>query len=87
MEVSHLCHNPACFNPDHIVIEPKLDNASRIGCKNTCLMFKGDHGTILTTCDHRVTTAIRKACIPRVVKFVEGGVYTSLSAALSSVNQ
>jgi len=30
--VSHLCHNPACFNPDHLISESSKDNNSRKGC-------------------------------------------------------
>jgi len=41
---SHLCGNPSCFNPDHIVYEPHIINISRIACcseycvhRNKCL--------------------------------------------------
>jgi len=29
---SHLCHNPACINPDHLVIESAHKNNIRVGC-------------------------------------------------------
>jgi len=31
--VSHLCHTPACFNPNHLCQEHRLMNAGRNGCK------------------------------------------------------
>lgn len=34
-EASHLCHNPACVNPDHLVFEDGEVNKSR-GC---CLLY------------------------------------------------
>lgn len=30
---SHLCHNPTCANPDHIVVEAKARNEGRKRCK------------------------------------------------------
>jgi hypothetical protein len=32
LEVSHLCHNPRCIVPEHIVIESQLINNARKGC-------------------------------------------------------
>lgn len=31
-EVSHLCTQPRCMDPDHIILESKVDNNSRKGC-------------------------------------------------------
>lgn len=31
-DASHLCHQPTCFNPDHIVVEPKWLNELRKKC-------------------------------------------------------
>lgn len=31
-QASHLCHNPECANPDHIVVESVQANQSRKGC-------------------------------------------------------
>lgn len=44
--VSHLCHNPACCNPAHHVLETLPVNKSRNGCPG------GDH------CHHRVRCLI-----------------------------
>jgi hypothetical protein len=30
---SHLCHQPTCINPDHIVVETKEKNEGRKACK------------------------------------------------------
>jgi len=32
-EVSHLCHTPGCFNPGHLIIEPRALNEARNACK------------------------------------------------------
>lgn len=31
-EASHLCHEPGCFRPDHLVVEPHLANMHRRRC-------------------------------------------------------
>jgi hypothetical protein len=31
-EMSHLCGNPSCYNPAHLVHEPHAINLDRIGC-------------------------------------------------------
>ena len=31
-EISHLCHWPACMNPDHLVLEPRWKNWKRLYC-------------------------------------------------------
>jgi len=32
MTVSHLCHNPWCFRPSHLSVEPRWVNIYRAGC-------------------------------------------------------
>ena len=34
LEASHLCHMPACINPEHMIAEPHEINQSRIRCYN-----------------------------------------------------
>jgi Zinc-binding loop region of homing endonuclease len=34
-EISHLCHNGGCFNPEHLVIEPSALNKARNSCKGS----------------------------------------------------
>jgi len=45
--VSHLCHTPACFNPDHLCQEHRLMNANRNGCQ----AFR-DHLCLTSDCAH-----------------------------------
>jgi len=33
-QVSHLCHNPRCFNEKHLIVEHKKSNLERNKCKN-----------------------------------------------------
>lgn len=33
-QVSHLCHNPRCFNPDHLVVEESARNRARNICQH-----------------------------------------------------
>ena len=42
-QVSHLCHNSICFNPDHLIVEPAEINRAR----NTC---SGHHALIQCPC-------------------------------------
>ncbi|KAI0021713.1 hypothetical protein F4780DRAFT_737429 [Xylariomycetidae sp. FL0641] len=35
---SHLCHQPACINQDHIVVESKEENEARKGCKGRIII-------------------------------------------------
>lgn len=49
-ECSHLCHNHACFNPAHIVVEPRLLNLLRNGCRCAFVLVVGD--TIIDPCPH-----------------------------------
>lgn len=32
-EISHLCHNPRCFSPSHVVVEPAALNRARNDCR------------------------------------------------------
>jgi hypothetical protein len=32
-QVSHLCHNPRCLVPDHVVVESPKENNGRKGCR------------------------------------------------------
>ncbi len=34
-DVSHLCHNPLCINPEHLIREDSLTNQRRKGCIRT----------------------------------------------------
>ena len=45
--VSHLCHTPECYNPDHLCSEHRLMNAAR----NGCLAFR-DVQCLVSDCIH-----------------------------------
>jgi len=45
--VSHLCHRPACFNPDHLCQEHREHNAVRNGCR----AFR-DEDCLVSDCIH-----------------------------------
>jgi len=45
--VSHLCHTPACFNPNHLCQEHRLMNAGRNGCR----AFR-DQERLISDCIH-----------------------------------
>lgn len=50
-DVSHLCHNTACFNPDHLVIERREANIAR-GCCAGAYNYKLADGSMIETCPH-----------------------------------
>lgn len=47
-ECSHLCHEPTCFNPEHIHVEPAAVNKSR----NFCVQLTCACGHVLSNCAH-----------------------------------
>lgn len=53
-QVSHLCHNSRCFNPDHLVIETAALNKSRQRC-NGHVITVGPDGTRFHPCNHHRT--------------------------------
>jgi hypothetical protein len=38
LQVSHLCHNKRCINPDHIIAEPGEYNRMRQGCTQLAML-------------------------------------------------
>lgn len=42
LDVSHLCHQPLCVNPEHLVLEPHRINILRITCQKQG-KCTGDH--------------------------------------------
>jgi hypothetical protein len=66
LQVSHLCHNPRCFRPSHVVVETRAENLARNSCQGHVVVTAPD-GTVINPCWHW-QTGVRKACIlPRVV--------------------
>lgn len=49
--VSHLCHNTACFNPEHLVVEQAGLNRLRNSCKHSFIIRTVD-GTVIHPCTH-----------------------------------
>jgi hypothetical protein len=50
-EVSHLCHTPGCFNPEHVLVESEADNKARNSCKGAAVVVTPD-GTSIDPCPH-----------------------------------
>jgi hypothetical protein len=64
LEISHLCHNKNCANPDHLYLEDSLVNKSR----NWCAVYVVYDGKWLPVCKHEpkcVLTPAVKASVPR----------------------
>lgn len=51
-EISHLCHNGACFNPNHLVVEPRGLNQARNSCRGRRIVRYQRDGTVLHPCSH-----------------------------------
>lgn len=57
-DVSHLCHNRKCFNPDHLVIEEHSENMSEQHCPGTlkgpllCKCCGNTHDHEIVVCQH-----------------------------------
>lgn len=48
-DVSHLCHNPCCFNPSHLCYESRQLNNQRKGC---IVCIKDEQGLTRLLCTH-----------------------------------
>ena len=70
-EVSHLCHNGSCFNPDHLVVEDQRLNHSRQRCAGT-FEVQCPCGTAFNPCPHREEDPMRFACILPIYKLTQG---------------
>lgn len=73
LQVSHLCHNPNCFNPNHLVIEPSRLNKSRNDCKNSKIV-KFSFFFSYDPCPHGQIA--RKRCILPIRRFTRPGQYS-----------
>ena len=43
LDVSHICHNPICLKPEHLILEPHSLNMDRMGCRMRNLCTKDHH--------------------------------------------
>jgi len=78
--VSHLCHTPACFNPNHLCQEHRLMNAGR----NGCLAFR-DQECLISDCLQTPPCIVAHRANPdRVMdKFTVASTGTSDTASLT----
>jgi len=73
LEISHLCHNSLCCNPDHLFAEPGLLNNARKGCAVwvTCPHQHPDQlQHIVWVCSHGNPQQNRPYCIKNHPSFV-----------------
>ena len=47
LDVSHLCHNKSCINPDHLVMEAHEVNMQRVHCVSQGLCTKNHTACLL----------------------------------------
>ncbi|KAK9372400.1 zinc-binding loop region of homing endonuclease-domain-containing protein [Lipomyces chichibuensis] len=60
--VSNLCHDSACFNPEHLIVESKSDNRKRKSCKGkTIIVYKG---FTAHPCEHGSVDGLHKCILP-----------------------
>ncbi|KAK0103206.1 hypothetical protein ONS96_014950 [Cadophora gregata f. sp. sojae] len=62
--VSHLCHNTACFNPEHLMIEIADQNKLRNSCKYSFIIRTAD-GTVIHPCTHWYWGRLLRCILPR----------------------
>lgn len=74
-DVSHLCHNHRCFNPDHLVVESKGMNQRRGVCVGQYMVKIRSDGTIYNPCTHDREEHYVACILPRVEFNVAGGYY------------
>lgn len=67
---SHLCHNPACFNLEHLVVEQSKVNYTRNHCHGMVIIEDVD-GTQISLCKHHGLSS-HQSCVLLVVEITEG---------------
>lgn len=60
-QVSHLCHNPRCFNPNHLVVEESALNKARNICQHHEVIIYG--GMRYNPCPHGGHHGANPRCI------------------------
>ncbi|KAK9363583.1 zinc-binding loop region of homing endonuclease-domain-containing protein [Lipomyces starkeyi] len=61
-DVSHLCHNGLCFNPEHLIVESRQNNLRRRTCVGHNVVFYGDFEH--HPCRHGEVEKMRKCILP-----------------------
>ncbi|ORY42447.1 hypothetical protein BCR35DRAFT_327418 [Leucosporidium creatinivorum] len=53
LQSSHLCHNPSCFSPSHLILETRAANIARNECRNCRnVIVEGEGGYSQFPCTH-----------------------------------
>jgi hypothetical protein len=60
--VSHLCNNHQCFNPRHLIVEPKSDHRKRQDCKGKIILIRD--GITCHPCVHGGVNGMHKCILP-----------------------
>ncbi|KAK9371928.1 zinc-binding loop region of homing endonuclease-domain-containing protein [Lipomyces chichibuensis] len=63
-DVSHLCHNARCFNPEHLIVESSRHNQERRTCNGHKIIVH--EGLIYHPCSHGRVEAMHKCILPVV---------------------
>lgn len=61
-ECSHLCHNAGCFNPKHVVVEPRMENKLRQSCNGRYEIHA--KGLKYHPCPHHDGSARQRCILP-----------------------
>ncbi|KAK9489249.1 zinc-binding loop region of homing endonuclease-domain-containing protein, partial [Lipomyces doorenjongii] len=61
-DISHLCHNNICFNPEHLIVESRLNNRRRQACNGHDILVHD--GFSYHPCSHGVVEKMRKCILP-----------------------
>ncbi|KAK9327452.1 zinc-binding loop region of homing endonuclease, partial [Lipomyces starkeyi] len=61
-DISHLCHNAKCFNPEHIIVESATNNNRRRTCNGQKVIVYGNF--TYHPCTHDGVEKKRKCILP-----------------------
>ncbi|KAK9365153.1 zinc-binding loop region of homing endonuclease-domain-containing protein [Lipomyces kononenkoae] len=61
-DVSHLCHNRLCFNAEHLVVESRQTNVSRMTCNGKKILVHDEFS--YHPCSHGSVEKMRKCILP-----------------------
>jgi hypothetical protein len=75
-QVSHLCHNGSCFNPEHLTIESAVLNKARNTCQGQVITICSC-GQIYNSCCHG-STEMQKRCLLPTARVQCGHAYANL---------
>ncbi|KAK9482275.1 zinc-binding loop region of homing endonuclease-domain-containing protein, partial [Lipomyces starkeyi] len=62
LDVSQICHNRKCFNPEHLVAESRINNARRQACNGHKILVHDDFS--YHPCSHGSVEKMRKCILP-----------------------